>query len=203
MKRLLITSLTLSTLFFARAHSKTEIGYRFIEEKEKTYLEVHLTSATIFDLLYELHPELKSRASLKLSSYHADYEAYFNKTLDLTLNNQHQMLVYEESNLIIHDSRIKFLIQGFEDQIESYALTVNGFDFYKNPTFTVFFTTPTITETHRLTKEHSSCSGAIRAVSHQNSAPQLSPLWALFILPLGWISWFLIRKSFDLNTHAS
>ncbi|MEM7298619.1 MAG: hypothetical protein AAF391_10185, partial [Bacteroidota bacterium] len=53
----------LFTWFSAKSHSPTEIGFRFIEENNKTYMEVHLTSITLFDLLYSLHPELRSKES--------------------------------------------------------------------------------------------------------------------------------------------
>lgn len=158
MKRLLLIPILLVG-FLVKAHSPTEIGFKILEEDSKTYLEIHLTTHTLFDLLYAQNPELKTRESLNLSHYIATYESYFNATLDLNLNGLDQELVYESSNLIIHDAKIKFLVNDFKSDIASYELAINGFEFYQQPSFTVLFRTQSVDETFFLDKEDNTCSG--------------------------------------------
>ncbi|MEM1406750.1 MAG: hypothetical protein AAGG59_08250, partial [Bacteroidota bacterium] len=134
-----VSTVLISSLSYG--HSPTEISFRFTEENQKKYLQVHLTSITLFDMLYHLKPELKSRESLNLGHFIADYEAYFNQHIDLNLNGQDQVLEYVESNLIIHDASIKFLIRNFDEEINEYHMSVGGFEFYSKPSFTVLFDT--------------------------------------------------------------
>ncbi|MEM6737101.1 MAG: hypothetical protein AAF620_13630 [Bacteroidota bacterium] len=149
-------------------HSPTEISFRFTEENQKKYLQVHLTSITLFDMLYHLKPELKSRESLNLNHFTADYEAYFNQHIDLHLNGQDQVLEYVESNLIIHDASIKFLIQDFEEEINEYEMSIGGFDFYSKPSFTVLFDTEKVIDVHFLSKEDNTCSNVRSGIASED-----------------------------------
>lgn len=167
--------------FSAKAHSRTEIGYSFHEEDQKTYLEVHLTSLTLFDLVYDLRPELKSQVSLNLGDYTADYESYFNEKIDLELNHKEQTLKYVDANLIIHDATIKFLIEGFDDPINSYKVAIGGFDFYQNPSFTVMFKTTTVKENCFLSKGQNICSKSGDSTADQSE--RYEAYWIAAILP--------------------
>lgn len=141
------------------AHSPTELGFKFVEENDQTYLEIHLTTITLFDLLYSVEPELKTSESLNLSQYVTTYEAYFNQALDLNLNGRDRELAYVDANLIVHDASIKFLVKDFEEDISSYALTIGGFAFYQKPSFTVLFRTNSVDQTYFLNKVENACAG--------------------------------------------
>ena len=167
------------------AHARTEIGFRFTEEEQKTYLEIHLTSLTLFDLLHHLYPELKSRESLNLGHYTADYEAYFNQILDLELNGEEQKLEYVESNLIIHDATIKFMIEDFNDSITGYHIAVSGFDFYQKPSFTFLFLTSSITDMCFLSKNENTCFGGSLEFADPGNRILYWLYWILAIVGLG------------------
>ncbi|MEM9391590.1 MAG: hypothetical protein AAGA02_14020 [Bacteroidota bacterium] len=156
-KKIVFVSSAVLISSLSYGHSPTEISFRFTEDNQKKYLQVHLTSITLFDMLYHLKPELKSRESLNLGHFIADYEAYFNQHIDLNLNGQDQVLEYVESNLIIHDASIKFLIRDFDEEINEYHMSVGGFEFYSKPSFTVLFDTEKTIDVHFLSKEDNTC----------------------------------------------
>ncbi|MEM9299554.1 MAG: hypothetical protein AAGA64_14355, partial [Bacteroidota bacterium] len=64
---------------------------------------------------------------------------------------------YVESNLIIHDASIKFLIRDFDEEINEYHMSVGGFEFYSKPSFTVLFDTEKTIDVHFLSKEDNTC----------------------------------------------
>lgn len=193
-KKIFLLFTVLFTCFSAKSHSPTEIGFRFIEEDNNTYLEVHLTSITLFDLLYSLHPELKSKESLNLSHYTKEYETYFNQIIDLSLNDEDQSLTHVKSNLVIHDASIQFLIQDFEGEINEYSMAINGFDFYQKPSYTVLFTTADITEAYFLSKEENTCSGVSSTVQPLENEDDFTTLGALLIISCLLFSGWRIRK---------
>ncbi len=166
------------------AHSRTEIGFKFIEEERNTYLEVHLTTLTLFDLLHDLYPALKSKESLNLSTYAIDYQDYFNEILDIELNGEDQNLVYVDSNLITHDATITFLIEDYRDPTTNFNIAINGFDFYQRPSYTVLFLTSEITDTYFLSRVDNTCSN-IRIVS----ADQINWIqyWPYGMLAIGFV----------------
>ena len=169
LKKLTIYLIVLMGYLSSSAHSQTEIGFRFIEEDEQTYLEVHLTSLTIFDLLYDLYPYLKSKESLNLNYYVPDYEIYFNKHIDLKLNGSDRSLKFVDSNLATHDAKMIFLVQDLDHPIEKYEVSILGFDFYRKPSYTILFTTPAITETHFLTRDDNTCTGMSPELADRNN----------------------------------
>lgn len=171
--KIIILFFILSISHLASAHSKTEIGLRFIEEDGKTYVEAHLTSATLFDLLYDMYPYLESQESLNLGNYLSEYEIYFNEHFDLKLNGKSRQLKYIDSNLITHDAAIKFLVKDFEEQIRKYEVTVGGFEFYKKPSFAVLITTASITESHFLDKVDNKCVGSSPLLVSSHKEKQL------------------------------
>lgn len=187
-------TVTLFICFSLGAHSRTEVGFRFTEEDNKTYLNVHLTSSTLFDILYDLYPELESRESLNLSQYTIEYEDYFNQHILLELNDENHTLKYVDSNLIIHDATIKFLIHDLDEEIEKFKVSIGGFDFYKKPSFTILFTTPTITQTCFLSKNENTCSG-VSLVIEQSGGDSNWFYWVVTIVACLLITtWFSRRK---------
>ena len=164
---------------YSQAHSPTEIGFKFTEENQRTYLQVHLTTSTLFDLLYDLKPELRSRESLNLNRFTSDYENYFNRNIDLRLNGKDQKLEYVDSNLIIHDATITFLIQDLQESITDYTVSVGGFEFYGRPRFTLLFDTSSITDNHFLSRSNNTCSSTDSAsMVDTENGPHL-PHWVL------------------------
>ena len=202
-KSILLACLMLLCLFSINAHSRTEIGFRFIEEDEKTYLEIHLTSLTLFDLIYDLYPELESEKSLKLNNYASDYEAYFNEHLQLNLNDWDRKLEFVDANLITHDAKITFLIVDFKEAIEKYEVAINGFEFYKKPSFTVLFTTPAITETYFLNKTENTCFGTTADLEMLTDIDQHSFYWYGLVIFLVWLMVLILvtkrRRNLSVN----
>ena len=148
----MVLCLALVTCLSIEAHSRTEIGFRFSEKDENTFLDIHLTSLTLFDLIYDLYPELESKESLNLSHFEKDYEQYFNRKLSLTLNEKKCSLKLVDTNLITHDATITFQVENLTDEIESYRFVIEGFDFYQSPRYTVLFATETMTGAHFLSR---------------------------------------------------
>ena len=118
-------------------HSARDIGFEFIHKNNQNVVEVSLTSQTIIDLLYTIRPDLKEQTSLNLSQYHDDYEAYFNQHIELLLNGKKRRLKLTDANLIVHEASIHFLIEDFQSNINSYSITIGGFDFYQKPRFII------------------------------------------------------------------
>ena len=121
----------------AATHSARDIGFEFIHKNNQNVVEVSLTSQTIIDLLYAIRPDLKEQTSLNLSQYHDDYEAYFNQHIELLLNGKKRRLKLTDANLIVHEASIHFLIEDFQSNINSYSITIGGFDFYQKPRFII------------------------------------------------------------------
>jgi len=119
----------------------------------------------------------------------------------LKLNGKRQILSYVDANLIIHDASIKFLVDDFEDEIKQYDITVSGFDFYQKPSFTVLFTTPSITESYRLSREESRCFGTHRVMIKADGINYTSTLCMILLLPVGW-SLVLISKTRSPKTPS-
>jgi len=100
-----------------------------------------------------------------------DYEVYFNEVIDLRFNKKDMKFYYVESNLVVHDATIKFKIENMVDQVANYEIAMNGFDFYQKPSFTVLFTTNSITDMCLLSKEENTYARMMPGVeqAHQNS----------------------------------
>ena len=135
--RTLILFIFMGSNAIAAAHSARDIGFEFIQKNNQNIVEVSLTSQTIIDLLYAIRPELKEQTSLNLSQYHDYYQAYFNQHIELLLNGKKRRLKLTDANLIVHDASIHFLIEGFQSNINSYSITIGGFDFYQKPRFII------------------------------------------------------------------
>ncbi len=156
------------------------------------YMKVHLTSITVFDLLYSIEPELQSQESLNLKSYIDEYEAYFNEHIDLEINGESKSLRYDASNLIVHDSWINFEIMDHKSELENYSITVEGFDFYKNPNFTVILTTKKVNEFCSLSRSENSCAGGNLPLSSYRKAG--NRLFLLIPMALAFLTIVIIRN---------
>ena len=189
-KRIMVLCLALVTCLSIEAHSRTEIGFRFSEKDENTFLDIHLTSLTLFDLIYDLYPELESKESLNLSHFEKDYEQYFNRKLSLTLNEKKCSLKLVDTNLITHDATITFQVENLTDEIESYRFVIEGFDFYQSPRYTVLFATETMTGAHFLSKYENTCQ-SMYLESKPSNTQTSSFYWfgLMIILFMAAISW--------------
>lgn len=197
-KTLIVFSIFLLGHFVSFAHSKTEIGFRIVEEENQTFLEVHLTTLTLFDLLYELYPFLASEEVLNLNDYVTDYEMYFNQYINVTLNDEQQRLEFVDSNLISHDATIKFLIPEMNESVRNYEIVIGGFQFYRHPSYTVLLTTPLITQSHFLTRADNRCAGITTELTTNTNAPSSIVDWkwlTLVVVALSMLVWF-IRKAY-------
>ena len=192
-------ALAISTIISlsATAHSPTEIGIKLIHQEDHVFLEVHLTSSTLFDILGEQIPELKGAESINLSLYQETYLNYFNDQLDVHFNERHNKLSYVSSHLLGHDAHIKYLVENVDPlQIEAYSLEVNAFQFYQNPKFTILYDLPQIHEMYQLNKKNNRCIGTVFSKEASSSWPVISSETWFFImlLMIGSIAWFTNYK---------
>jgi len=168
----------------SKAHSPTEIGFKFLAQNDQVYLEVHLTSITLFDLLGNQFPELKNAEALNLSNYMGDYSRYFNEQLEVSFNNIDRRLIYESSHLNGHDVYLKFLVSEVGADITSYALQVNAFSFYQSPKFTVLYDMTPLNELYILDKTNKRCFGELKPNRPLISEKKMDDRWMFVFLPL-------------------
>lgn len=188
----------LSLSINVKAHSPTEIGFKFIQENEKTFLEVHMTSITLFDLLGEEVPSLKNSSSLDLTKYLDVYTEYFNRNLLIDINSSDQVLTYYSSYLMGHDTHIRFELKDVSERINSYAFQINAFKHYQAPKFTVFFDVPKLYDMHQLSKDHNRCYGTSQHNVDAKIESGIDGVWYLLILPLlGFFIWVNHGRNYD------
>lgn len=162
MNRIFIYILFLSIIIKwqnAYSHSPNEIGLHIIQKENVSQLEVHLTSLTVFDILYSRDSTLRKRHSLNLSQYDSHYQAYFNEHLNMKLNDKNVTLRFSDSNLTAHDATILFDIAGNKEVIQTYWIEISGFDFYFKPKFTVIVDSAYGKKKCRLNRNENVCDG--------------------------------------------
>ncbi len=153
---LLIFALTMVLPFSGQSHTPSNISFLIKEEAGSTELSIHLTSQTIFDLLYHLKPELRDQAAINLGAYGKLYEQYFNENLDIRQDQRAIALDLIASDVRSHDSYLTFTMRTSSIDADGFAFGVDAFSFYRKPSFVVYINTAGLTGKWRLNKTNNS-----------------------------------------------
>ena len=181
--RLSIFILSLFSCTVLSAHNFNEVTYIIEKPAENWQLSIHFTPKTAIDLLEYLHPELKEENVLRLADYYADFTAYFNETIQLSLDDQTVELQLRQAQLNLHDAAMNFELLGAPDVFKDYTIKVNSFlKIFQNPINVVKVITKNNTKTCHLNKQTRICSTQIQSAAIPLKDPMLMTGLLLFII---------------------
>ena len=128
------------------AHNPDEVAYFFSVQRSEPELIIHFTPKAAVDLIRFLNPELKTKPVIKLEDYLDDFESYFNKTVQLYLENRDVTFQLVDSNLYEHDATLYFKLNAEVASGADFDITITSYlDIYKHIKNFVSVKTPTKT----------------------------------------------------------
>jgi len=124
------------------SHNTNEITYEFELNKTNNTLLIHFTPKSAIDLIRTINPELKQETIIKLDDYHADFTDYFNKTINLKVENSMVYFSFVYADLQSHDAVFGLKIIGIPKEYNQLELEITSFlEVYKRTTNFVMFKT--------------------------------------------------------------
>ncbi|OEK04106.1 hypothetical protein BFP71_11505 [Roseivirga misakiensis] len=111
----------------ANAHDPDQFSYQFSYGKGANEMIIHLTPKSAFDLILSLKPDLSDTAVIRLKDYIVDYANYFNKTVQLDINNNKVDFILYATNLTEHDATLSFQINGYKGAYDDFRLSISSF----------------------------------------------------------------------------
>lgn len=109
------------------AHNPNEMQYDFQLSQDTGTLEIHVTPMSLVALVHYLYPETRTKSTIDLEHYLKDFEAYFNKTIDLKLSDNRLRYKLEAHNLYDHDAFLRFDIETPLSAVHTFDMTLTSF----------------------------------------------------------------------------
>lgn len=174
--------------FTANAHNPNEITYNFdVNEGSKT-LTIHFTPKAAIDLIRQIKPELQEESIIKLDDYSAEFTDYFNKTIDLKIENNDIQFSFISAELHEHDATILLNLVSVPENYERVEMQITSYlNIYKRVENYVIFNTANTIFKHRLDKNNTKYAIKIDQQKKTNY------WWMLFVLVIPFI-YFLMKS---------
>lgn len=182
--RSILLVISLLNSFLLIAHNANEINYILEKKQDNWQLAIHLTPQTAIQLIEHLKPELREQSVIRLADYYDNFTDYFNKSIQVQLENTATVLRFLDADLNHHDAVMYFKILNAPDSFESYSIKIESFvEVFRRLSNQVTVIKKDGTYTCYLNKEVRNCSSEIKQLEAHSKSRFL--ILGLFLVIVG------------------